>query len=44
VHRVAANRWEFERTGAGWKIRRRAVRSLDGSPPARDILRGALEA
>ncbi|HXC89854.1 MAG TPA: nuclear transport factor 2 family protein [Stellaceae bacterium] len=44
VHRVAANCWEFERTGAGWKIRRRAVRSLDGSPPARDILRGALEA
>ncbi len=44
VHRVAANRWEFVRTGAGWKIRRRTVRSLDGSPPGRDILRGALEA
>ncbi|HJU15517.1 MAG TPA: nuclear transport factor 2 family protein [Stellaceae bacterium] len=44
VHRVAANRWEFVRTAAGWKIRRRTVRSLDGSPPAREILRGALEA
>ena len=44
VHRVAANRWEFVRTEAGWKIRRRTVRSLDGSPPAREILRGALEA
>ena len=44
VHRVAANRWEFVRTAAGWKIRRRTVRSLDGSPPARKILRGALEA
>lgn len=43
VHRVAANRWEFERSEAGWKIRRRTVRSLDGSPPAREILRGALE-
>ena len=44
VHRVAANRWEFVRTEAGWKIRRRTVRSLDGSPPACEILRGALEA
>jgi SnoaL-like domain len=44
VHRVAANRWEFVRAEARWKIRRRTVRSLDGSPPARDILRGALEA
>ena len=44
VHRVAANRWEFVCTEAGWKIRRRTVRSLDGSPPACEILRGALEA
>ena len=44
VHRVAANRWEFVRTEAGWRIRRRTVRSLDGSPPAREILRSALEA
>ncbi len=44
VHRVAANRWEFVRTEGGWKISRRTLRSLDGSPPARDILRGALEA
>jgi hypothetical protein len=43
VHRVAANRWEFVRTETGWKIRRRTVRSLDGSQPARDLLRGALE-
>jgi hypothetical protein len=44
VHRVAANRWEFARTEDGWKIRRRTVRSLDGTPAAREILRGALEA
>lgn len=44
VHRVSANRWEFVRTEAGWKIKRRTLRSLDGSAPARDILRGALEA
>jgi len=43
VHRVAANRWEFVRSEAGWKIARRTVRALDGSPPAREILAGALE-
>ena len=42
VHRVSANRWEFVRTDEGWKIKRRTVRSLDGSPPAREILAGAL--
>lgn len=44
VHRVAANLWEFVHTEAGWKIKRRIVRSLDGTPPAREILRGALQA
>jgi len=43
VHRVSANRWEFVRTDEGWKIRRRTLRSLDGSEAARDLLRGALE-
>jgi hypothetical protein len=43
VHRVSANRWEFVRTAEGWKIRRRMLRPLDGTPPARDILHGALE-
>ena len=42
IHRVAANRWELERTDAGWKIRRRTLRPLDGSEPARQILRQAL--
>jgi hypothetical protein len=42
VHRVSANRWEFVRTAAGWKISRRTLRPLDGTPPAREILRGAL--
>ena len=40
VHRISANRWEFMRTGKGWKIKRRHLRALDGSEPARDILRG----
>lgn len=44
VHRVAANRWEFVRTAAGWRISRRIVRSLDGSPAAREILGGAVDA
>ena len=43
IHRVAANRWELERTADGWKIRRRTVRTLDGTEPAREILRGALQ-
>lgn len=43
VHRVGANRWELVRTAAGWKIKRRTLRSLDGSEPAREILRGALQ-
>jgi SnoaL-like domain len=43
VHRVSANRWEFVRTDKGWKIKRRTLRPLDGTPPAREILCGALE-
>src|SRR5215471_15553844 len=43
VHRVSANRWEFVRTSEGWKIKRRTLRPLDGTPPAREILAGALE-
>ena len=43
VHRVASNRWELERTASGWKIRKRTVRTLDGTEPAREILRGALK-
>ena len=43
IHRVAANRWDLERTPDGWKIRRRTVRTIDGSDPPREILRGALK-
>jgi len=43
IHRVGANRWELVRTSSGWKIKRRTLRALDGSAPARDILRGALK-
>jgi hypothetical protein len=32
------------RTAEGWKIRSRTLRPLDGTAPAREILRGALEA
>jgi len=42
VHRVAANRWELVRTATGWKIKRRTVRTLDGTEPAREILRRAV--
>ena len=42
VHRMTANRWELVRTAVGWKIKRRTLRQLDGSEPARRILRGAI--
>lgn len=43
IHRVVTNRWELVRTGAGWKIKRRTIRLVDGSEPSREILRGALK-
>jgi hypothetical protein len=43
IHRVAANRWDLVRTADGWKIKRRTVRTLDGSEPPREILRNALK-
>jgi hypothetical protein len=43
IHRVGANRWELVRTADGWKIKRRTLRPLDGSDPARKLLAGALE-
>ena len=48
VWRLAANRWELERTPDGWQVRYRVNRLLDGSDGARDLLRrgaqGDLEA
>jgi hypothetical protein len=44
IHRVVTNRWELQRTATGWKIKRRSLRLVDGSEPAREILRGALAA
>jgi hypothetical protein len=44
VHRVGANKWELVRTPQGWKFKRRSLRQLDGSEPAREILRHALRA
>jgi hypothetical protein len=43
IHRVGANRWELVRGPSGWRIKRRTLRPLDGSEPARDILRRALQ-
>jgi SnoaL-like domain len=42
IHRVGANRWELTRTPQGWRVKRRTFRSLDGSEPARNLLRQAL--
>ncbi len=43
IHRVVTNRWDLIRTAAGWKIKRRTIRLVDGSEPSRELLRGALE-
>jgi SnoaL-like domain len=40
AERVAANRWELSRTAAGWRVRRRVNRLLDGGPEAVAILAG----
>lgn len=42
IHRVGANRWEFKRTPDGWKVTRRTLRPLDGSPEARELLKQAV--
>jgi hypothetical protein len=42
IHRMTANRWELERTPQGWKFKQRTLRQLDGSEPARAILRQAI--
>ncbi len=34
VWRVSANRWEFVRTSAGWRVARRVNRPLDGNADA----------
>jgi hypothetical protein len=39
IHRVVTNRWDLVRTASGWKIKRRTLRLVDGSEPAREILR-----
>jgi SnoaL-like domain len=44
IHRVVTNRWELVRSKPGWKIKRRTLRLVDGTPPSRELLRGALEA
>jgi hypothetical protein len=44
IHRVVTSRWDLARTGAGWKVKRRTLRLVDGSEPSREILRGALAA
>src|SRR5262249_55681380 len=44
IHRVVTNRWDLVRTPAGWKIKRRTLRLVDGSEPARQLLRAALPA
>jgi hypothetical protein len=43
IHRVVATRWDLVRTDEGWRIKRRTLRPLDGSEPARTLLKRALE-
>jgi hypothetical protein len=43
VRRPTANRWDLVRDGDGWKIQRRTLRLLDGSPEARALLGRAVK-
>jgi len=38
AHRVAANEWQLVREPAGWRVRRRINRLLDGSAEARELI------
>lgn len=41
ILRLAINRWTLLRTPAGWRIRERTNRVLDGSPASHAIMRAA---
>ncbi len=43
IHWVFANRWSLVRTKNGWKVKKRQLRPVDGSPPARELLKQALD-
>jgi ketosteroid isomerase-like protein len=43
IWRISANRWEFRRTPAGWRISRRVNHVIDGGPEARDLLNRGLD-
>lgn len=43
IWRVAANRWEYQRTPDGWRLRYRTNRLLDGKGDARALLRRAFD-
>jgi SnoaL-like protein len=42
--RVSAVRWDLERTGFMWRVRRRTNRLLDGSGAGRELFRDTLQA
>jgi SnoaL-like domain len=42
IHRCGVNLWELVRTPDGWKVKRRTLRLLEGSPEARDLLTQAV--
>lgn len=43
VERTTANRWEFARTEAGWRVIHRSACLLDGSDEARAVLSAVVE-
>jgi hypothetical protein len=42
--RCSSNRWQLRRTGQGWRVFDRSIDVLDGSQPARDLLRSVIPA
>ena len=41
--RVTACRWDLVRTPAGWRVKKRVNKVLDGGEDARELLRGGIE-
>ena len=43
TRRITANVWDLERSAQGWSIKRRTIRLLDGSEPARQLMRQSIQ-
>ena len=43
IHRAVVNRWELQRIDGRWKVARRTLLPVDGSPPHQALLRNSVD-